>query len=121
MEGPSNGGLLYHEVQEAKLCAVHCVNTILQGPFFSEVVLAALASDLDQKERGGGGGGGGVGIYHYFLLYICIFGDISGNGKLPERRVAYIRKFRALRAIARRFGIEVWIFFVQIFNCCASD
>ncbi|KAL0922328.1 hypothetical protein M5K25_006304 [Dendrobium thyrsiflorum] len=51
MEGPSNGGLLYHEVQEAKLCAVHCVNTILQGPFFSEVDLAALASDLDQKER----------------------------------------------------------------------
>lgn len=51
MEGPSNGGLLYHEVQEAKLCAVHCVNTVLQGPFFSEVDLAALASDLDQKER----------------------------------------------------------------------
>lgn len=51
MEGPSNGGLLYHEVQEAKLCAVHCVNTVLQGPFFSEFDLAALASDLDQKER----------------------------------------------------------------------
>ncbi|PKA51997.1 hypothetical protein AXF42_Ash008226 [Apostasia shenzhenica] len=51
MEGPSNGGLLYHEVQEAKLCAVHCVNTVLQGPFFSEVDLAALASDLDHKER----------------------------------------------------------------------
>ncbi|KAG0468228.1 hypothetical protein HPP92_017556 [Vanilla planifolia] len=51
MECPSNGGLLYHEVQEAKLCAVHCVNTVLQGPFFSEVDLAALASDLDQKER----------------------------------------------------------------------
>lgn len=51
MEGPSNGGLLYHEVQEAKLCAVHCVNTVLQGPFFSEVDLAVLASDLDQKEQ----------------------------------------------------------------------
>lgn len=51
MEGPSNGGLLYHEVQEAKLCAVHCVNTVLQGPFFSEFDLAALAADLDRKER----------------------------------------------------------------------
>lgn len=51
MEGPSNGGLLYHEVQESKLCAVHCVNTVLQGPFFSELDLAALASDLDQRER----------------------------------------------------------------------
>ncbi|KAJ8648271.1 ataxin-3 [Cinnamomum micranthum f. kanehirae] len=47
----SNGGMLYHEVQESKLCAVHCVNTVLQGPFFSEFDLAALASDLDRKER----------------------------------------------------------------------
>uniref|UniRef100_A0A0E0JR45 ubiquitinyl hydrolase 1 n=1 Tax=Oryza punctata TaxID=4537 RepID=A0A0E0JR45_ORYPU len=47
----SNGGLLYHEVQEGKLCAVHCVNTTLQGPFFSEFDLAALAVDLDQRER----------------------------------------------------------------------
>ncbi|XP_031249704.1 ataxin-3 homolog [Pistacia vera] len=51
MEGASNGGMLYHEVQESKLCAVHCVNTVLQGPFFSEFDLAALASDLDGKER----------------------------------------------------------------------
>lgn len=51
MEGPSNGGILYHEVQESKLCAMHCVNTVLQGPFFSEFDLAALASDLDRKER----------------------------------------------------------------------
>ncbi|KAJ1286246.1 hypothetical protein BS78_03G338600 [Paspalum vaginatum] len=51
MEAPSNGGLLYHEVQEGKLCAVHCVNTALQGPFFSEFDLAALAADLDQRER----------------------------------------------------------------------
>ncbi|KAJ3703374.1 hypothetical protein LUZ61_007079 [Rhynchospora tenuis] len=50
-EGPSNGGLLYHEVQEGKLCAVHCVNTVLQGPYFSELDLAALASDLDKQER----------------------------------------------------------------------
>ncbi|KAJ9694886.1 hypothetical protein PVL29_010386 [Vitis rotundifolia] len=51
MEGPSNGGMLYHEVQESKLCAVHCVNTVLQGPFFTEIDLAALASDLDREER----------------------------------------------------------------------
>ncbi|XP_031485906.1 ataxin-3 homolog [Nymphaea colorata] len=50
-EGPSNGGMLYHEVQESKLCAVHCVNTVLQGPFFSELDLAAVASDLDRRER----------------------------------------------------------------------
>lgn len=51
MEEVSNGGMLYHEVQESKLCAVHCVNTVLQGPFFSEFDLAAVASDLDHTER----------------------------------------------------------------------
>nr|VDD11041.1 unnamed protein product [Brassica rapa] len=51
MERTSNGGMLYHEVQEANLCAVHCVNTVLQGPFFSEFDLAAVAADLDEKER----------------------------------------------------------------------
>lgn len=49
--GGSNGGMLYHEVQESKLCALHCVNAVLQGPFFSELDLAALASDLDRQER----------------------------------------------------------------------
>ncbi|KAK9106260.1 hypothetical protein Syun_022271 [Stephania yunnanensis] len=51
MDGPINGGMLYYEVQELKLCAVHCVNMVLQGPFFSEFDFAALASDLDRTER----------------------------------------------------------------------
>ncbi|XP_025821381.1 ataxin-3-like protein [Panicum hallii] len=46
----SNGGLLYHGVQEGKLCVVHCINTALQGPYFFEFDLAALACDLDQRE-----------------------------------------------------------------------
>ncbi|KAK9104527.1 hypothetical protein Scep_021371 [Stephania cephalantha] len=37
----SDGGMMYYEVQESKLCAVHCVNTVLQGPFFSEFDFAA--------------------------------------------------------------------------------
>ncbi|KAI5060216.1 hypothetical protein GOP47_0024636 [Adiantum capillus-veneris] len=44
------GIILYHEVQESKLCGVHCVNTVLQGPFFSELDLAAMAAELDKKE-----------------------------------------------------------------------
>ncbi|KAK9166556.1 hypothetical protein Scep_001747 [Stephania cephalantha] len=51
MDGPINGGMMYYEVQESKLCAVHCVNTVLQGSFFSEFDFAALASDLDWTER----------------------------------------------------------------------
>ncbi|XP_020113996.1 putative ataxin-3 homolog [Ananas comosus] len=82
MEGPSNGGLLYHEVQEGKLCAVHCVNTVLQGPFFSEFDLAALAGDLDQKERqmmleGGGGGGGSEGFLTEGSHNVSMGGDFS--------------------------------------------
>lgn len=85
MEGPSNGGMLYHEVQESKLCAVHCVNTVLQGPFFSEIDLAALASDLDQTERQmmstGGGGAGGGGSSGDFLMEdshnVSMGGDFS--------------------------------------------
>lgn len=43
--------LLYHEVQESRLCAVHCVNAVLQGPYFSEVDLATMAQELDQQEQ----------------------------------------------------------------------
>ncbi|KAL3639440.1 hypothetical protein CASFOL_017347 [Castilleja foliolosa] len=44
-------GSLYHERQVSKLCALHCVNAVLQGPVFSELDLAAIASDLDKAER----------------------------------------------------------------------
>jgi ataxin-3 len=59
-EGGGGGGetvamamapLLYHEVQESRLCAVHCVNAVLQGPYFSEVDLATMAQELDQQEQ----------------------------------------------------------------------
>ncbi|XP_018686231.2 ataxin-3 homolog [Musa acuminata AAA Group] len=83
MEGPSNGGLLYHEMQESKLCAVHCVNTVLQGPFFSELDLAALASDLDQTERqmmleGAGHGGASSGDFYSEVSHnVSMNGDFS--------------------------------------------
>lgn len=33
------------------LCGVHCINSLLQGPFFDEVTLAQFALNLDKKER----------------------------------------------------------------------
>jgi ataxin-3 len=42
---------LYFEKQAAALCAVHALNTLLQGPYFSEIDLAHLAHDLDALER----------------------------------------------------------------------
>jgi ataxin-3 len=35
-------GSLYHEKQVAALCGVHAINTLLQGPVFSEIDLAQV-------------------------------------------------------------------------------
>eukprot|EP00198_Chlamydomonas_reinhardtii_P012694 XP_001702031.1 ataxin-3-like protein [Chlamydomonas reinhardtii] len=43
--------LLYHEKQVAALCGVHTLNTLLQGPYFSEIDLAQIAHGLDALER----------------------------------------------------------------------
>lgn len=114
MEGASNGGMLYHEVQEAKLCAVHCVNTVLQGPFFSELDLAALASDLDSKERqmmleGGFSTGDFLSaeshnvslggdfsiqvqfLFHFQYLLLCLFYVLVFlDGQLKKKRVKFV-------------------------------
>ncbi|GFH25868.1 uncharacterized protein HaLaN_30004, partial [Haematococcus lacustris] len=41
---------LYHEKQVAALCGVHCLNTLLQGPYFSELDLAQIGQELDRLE-----------------------------------------------------------------------
>lgn len=38
-------------LQAAALCGVHCVNSLLQGPFFTEWDMAKMAQDLDELER----------------------------------------------------------------------
>jgi len=43
--------LVYHERQDAGLCGVHCLNTLLQGPYFTEVDLMTLAVELDKNEK----------------------------------------------------------------------
>ena len=43
--------LLYHERQVAALCGCHCLNNLLQGPYFSEVELGEIAQDLDRHEQ----------------------------------------------------------------------
>ncbi|DBB15256.1 hypothetical protein WJX82_009066 [Trebouxia sp. C0006] len=51
MQGDQAPILLYHEKQVASLCGVHCLNTLLQGPTFSEMDLGQIALELDQQER----------------------------------------------------------------------
>eukprot|EP01025_Chloroclados_australasicus_P004775 TRINITY_DN11278_c0_g1_i1.p2 TRINITY_DN11278_c0_g1~~TRINITY_DN11278_c0_g1_i1.p2 ORF type:complete len:392 (-),score=52.01 TRINITY_DN11278_c0_g1_i1:443-1570(-) len=43
--------LLYHEQQVSSLCGLHCLNTLLQGPYFTEFDLAHLAQQLDKQEQ----------------------------------------------------------------------
>jgi len=44
---------IYHERQttQSALCGVHCLNSLLQRPAFTEFDLAKIAKELDDKER----------------------------------------------------------------------
>ncbi|KAF4532100.1 hypothetical protein B566_EDAN006194 [Ephemera danica] len=42
---------IFHEKQEGSLCAQHCLNALLQGPYFTAVDLGMLAQSLDDEER----------------------------------------------------------------------
>ncbi|KAF9144229.1 Ataxin-3 [Linnemannia schmuckeri] len=42
---------IFHEQQEGNLCAQHCLNSLLQGPYFTAIDLADLALQLDQQEQ----------------------------------------------------------------------
>lgn len=33
------------------LCGVHCINSLLQGPYFDEIALSQIALKLDQEEK----------------------------------------------------------------------
>eukprot|EP01041_Mallomonas_annulata_P002901 gene2901-5692_t len=42
---------IYHELQESQLCGQHCLNNLLQGPYFTAPDLAGIAQELDDQER----------------------------------------------------------------------
>lgn len=41
---------IYHEKQQGSLCAMHCLNNLLQGPYFTALQLNKIASSLDLEE-----------------------------------------------------------------------
>ena len=43
--------------QEGQLCAQHCLNALLQGPYYTAVDLATIAGQLDEEERRSMAGG----------------------------------------------------------------
>ena len=42
---------IFHEQQDGSLCAQHCLNSLLQGQFYSAVDLADMATELDTMEK----------------------------------------------------------------------
>ncbi|XP_043678877.1 ataxin-3-like isoform X2 [Vespula pensylvanica] len=42
---------IFHEKQEGYLCAQHCLNALLQGPYFNAVDLANFGHQMDEAER----------------------------------------------------------------------
>lgn len=42
---------LYHEKQDSALCAVHSLNNLLQGQYYSAIELMNIAQELDAKEQ----------------------------------------------------------------------
>jgi hypothetical protein len=49
-------GGIYHEKQIGSLCAVHCINNLLQNGMFNEIQLGEVAIGLDSQERAAMGG-----------------------------------------------------------------
>jgi len=39
------------------MCGVHCVNALLQGPYFDAIAMSEIALQLDQEEQALLGGG----------------------------------------------------------------
>lgn len=42
---------IFHETQDGLLCAQHCLNSLLQGDYYTAPDLAKIAMDLDSIER----------------------------------------------------------------------
>lgn len=44
--------MIYFEKQgRDMMCGVHCINALLQGPYFDEVTMSNIALALDQREK----------------------------------------------------------------------
>jgi len=43
---------VYFEKQaNDRLCGIHCLNTLMQGPYFDVITLSEIAQSLDELER----------------------------------------------------------------------
>ncbi|PFH33112.1 josephin protein [Besnoitia besnoiti] len=48
----SGGGVVYWEKQGAnRMCALHCINSLLQGPVYNETEMCKIGHEFDRRER----------------------------------------------------------------------
>ena len=69
--------------QEGQLCAQHCLNALLQGPYYTAVDLANIAGQLDEEERrrmAGGVAGENSEEYRRFIAQPSANMDDTGEG-----------------------------------------
>jgi len=50
-KSPYGPGGIYHEKQIGSLCALHCVNNLLQKPAYDDSMFRMIAMELDRQER----------------------------------------------------------------------
>jgi len=41
----------FEEQKDSKLCGLHALNSLMQGPFFNEIILSEIGIELDQLEK----------------------------------------------------------------------
>lgn len=73
---------IYHERQESMLCGQHCLNNLMQGPFFNAVELSNIALELDAQERA---------LVGKSLEYHSANVDDSGNFSIQVLKAALAR------------------------------
>ena len=69
---------VFHETQDGSLCAQHCLNSLLQGDYYSAVDLAQIAEQLDKQERLHMAAAGNTTDYQRFLAEESTNYDDSG-------------------------------------------
>jgi Ataxin-3 len=120
------GQLLYFEKQQAALCGVHALNTLLQGPYFNEIDLAEIAQHLDAMETAllGTAAGENVDASGMFSTQVLAKAlEVWGLGAVPlgspaaaaaraspQDQEAFLCNLHEHWFTCRRLGDEFWNF-----------
>lgn len=105
-EKPKTETFVYHEKQEASLCARHCLNNLLQGPKYTEIDLMQIAEQVKQDEikllkatADPKDGGGDAALAQWLANEGNAHVDEAGNFSLPvlERALGTLYNLRVTR------------------------